>query len=304
VARLLREGLPVRCLVNPHRVGQAEWADADGATPDLVVGDPLDPEAVFRAVTGVHTIIHLENAFWWGGRDQLERVEVLGTQILVEAARAARVGRIITLSHLGATPSSAYLLHRTKGRVEEIIRNSGLAYTIIRTGIVFGQDDAFINHIAMTLASNPLVYLMVGQGEVVLHPIHVDDLVQTLVQALESITVVDATIEFGGPEYTSMRDLVRTVMRVTGQRRLVIGVAPYLMRFIVRMYGFVVVRAMITPQWMDLLATNRTATIGNCYLYFGFNPRRIEDTLVTYMPGRPYLRLLIRESFRRRPRRR
>src|SRR5690606_17022266 len=173
----------------------------------------------FRAVTGAHVIIHLENAQWWGRPRDLERIELAGTQNLITAARAARVGRIITLSHLGAAPAAGYPLLRYKGMVEEAIRTSGLAYTILRSGLAFGEDDAFVNHLAMQLRANPYVFLMPGRGEVVLHPIYIEDLVSAIVCSLDSPDVVDQTIEIGGPEYMTLDDLVRTVMRVSGMRR-------------------------------------------------------------------------------------
>jgi hypothetical protein len=44
----------------------------------------------------------------------------------------------------------------------------------------------------------------------------------------------------------------------------------------------------MTPQWFDILASNRTAQLGNLYDYCGVRPVRFEDTLLTYMPRRRY----------------
>lgn len=302
VERLLADKLPVRCLVAEHKQDDIPWDLSAEHAPQIVVGHVMDEEALFRAVTGVHTIIHLEGAMWWGRPRDMERIEVSGTRNLLLAARSARVGRIITLSHLGAAPSSAYTLHKIKGQVEELVRNSGLAYTIIRCGVVFGEGDAFINNIAMMLAANPFFFLMPGRGEVVLHPIYIDDVVQAIMRAQEAIDVIDRMIDIGGQEYTTLDDLLRTVMRVTGQYRLIIGVPPYLLRWIAQVYAFIFPRALVTPQWLDLLATNRTAPLSNIYESFGFQPRRLEDTLVRYLPHQRHFLKLIRYAFRRRPR--
>jgi len=303
VRELLAQGLPVRCLLPENRARRLPW-DAENAehVPDLVLGNVLDDEALYQAVIGVHTIIHLESAQWWGSERNLERIELAGTRNLVSVARAARVGRIVTLSHLGASSSSAYVLHRIKGQVEEIVRNSGLAYTILRSGIVFGEEDAFINNIAMMLATNPAMHLMPGQGEIALHPIYIDDIVQCLVRSLENLDAVDNTIEVGGPEYITYEDLLLTIMRVTRNPRLIIPVPPYALRLMTRIYGLIFPRSLTTPQWLDILATNRTTQLGNVFTYFGFRPRRIEDTLVTYMKKRNYLLRSAGTIFRRRPR--
>jgi NADH dehydrogenase len=302
VRQLMAEGLPVRCLLPEYQSRRLPWHDEPGGVPEIVVGTLLDDEAVFKAVTGVHTIIHLASAQWWGRQRDLERVEIAGTRNLIAIARSARVGRIITLSHLGAASSSAYLLHRIKGQVEELVRNSGLAYTILRTGIIFGEDDVFINHIAMMLRMNPFFFLMPGQGEIVLHPIYIDDLVKAIGRSLESIDAIDKTLEIGGLEYVTLEDLLFTVMRVTGMQRFIIPVPPYLLRWITIVYDRLLPRTLMTPQWLDILATNRTAGLGNMYDYFRFQPRRFEDTLLTYLPRQRHFWRVLRHTFRRRPR--
>lgn len=301
VHQLLSESLPVRILLPENYRGRLPWADND-LQPETIEGSILDEEALYRAVTGVHTIIHLANAQWWGSERNLERIELAGTRHLMSVARSARVGRIIYLSHLGTSAASAYTLHRIKGQVEDIIRNSGLAYTILRSGVVFGEDDAFINHIAMMLASNPFIYLLPGQGEIALHPLYIDDLVKCIILSLESLDAVDNLLEIGGMEHIGFEDLLLTIMRVTGMYRLIIPVPPYLMRIIAAFYGIIFPRSLMTAQWLDILATNRTTQLGNIYNYFGFQPRRIEDTLLTYLPQKNHFAGLLRHTFRRRPR--
>ncbi len=300
---LMAQGLPVRCLLPPFATKHLPWDVQHPHAPHILTGTILDAEATFRAVTGVHTIIHLSSAQWWGRQRDLERIEVGGTRNLVAQARAARVGRIITLSHIGASPASAYTLLRVKGQVEEIIKNSGLAYTIIRSGLVFGEEDAFINHIAMLLSLNPLFFLMPGRGEVVLHPIYIQDLVSALIHSLETLEVVDHVVEIGGAEYTTLEDMLRTVMRVTGLYRPLVPTPPYLLRWLTAFFSFILPRSAMTAQWLDVLATNRSTRLSNAYDYFGIRPRRFEDTLVTYLPKRRHFWALLRYTFRRRPRR-
>ncbi|RMG78892.1 MAG: NAD-dependent epimerase/dehydratase family protein [Chloroflexi bacterium] len=302
VKRLMEQGEPVRCLISQYRANHISWDTEAPNAPEVIIGSLLDDEVLFRAMAGVHTVIHLENAQWWGRFRDLERIELNGTRKLIAAARAARIGRIIIPSHLGASSASAYTLLKIKGQVEELIRASGLAYTIIRSGIVFGPEDHFINHIAMMLSVNPLFFVMPGHGEIALHPIYIDDLVEAIVRSLEHIDIVDETIEIGGPEYTTFQDMMYTIMRVTGMQRLLIPMPPYLVRTIVSIYSRIFPRSIMTPQWLDILAANRTTRINNIYEIFGIQPRRFEDTLLTYLPKRRHFFSLLRMSLRRRPR--
>ncbi len=301
VRRLMAERLPSRCLLTERQARRLPWDASHPHAPELILGSILDEESSFRAVTGCHAVIHLENAMWWGRRRDLERIEIAGTRKLVAVSRAARVGRITALSQLGAAPSSAYTLHRVKGQVEELLRSSGLVYTIIRSGIVFAPDDSFINHIASMLRINPLFFLMPGHGEIALHPIYIDDLVEAIYRSLNRVRLVDRTVEIGGPEYTTLKDMIATIMRVTGMPRLVIPVPPYLLRWMTGFYSRLLPRSLMTSQWLDILASNRTAPLGSVYQHFGFHPRRFEATLLNYLPQRRHFFGGMRAAFRRRP---
>lgn len=299
---LMKTDYQVRCLVAPSNAKHITWSSDTPNAPEIIIGTLLDEEILFQSLVGVHVIIHLESGQWWANARQLERIELVGTRNLITAARSNRVGRIIYISHLGATPSSAFTLLRIKGQAEGLIRDSGLTFTIIRSGIVFAPDDAFINHIAMGLSINPLFVLMAGQGEVVLHPIYIDDLVQVIIASLERIETVDETFNIGGQEYITYEDLILTIMRLTGKNRFIIKMPPYTLRWLNTISRIFVRRTLFTNQWYDLLATNRTAPLGNTYHYFEFQPKRIEDTLLTYLPQKRYFFATLRYLFKKRPR--
>lgn len=304
VARLLRSGNPVRVLVPPQiaaRYRRRPWPWADAGEAEIFEGSIFHGESLFKAMQGVHTVFHLASAQWWGNYQDLEQVNLVGTRQVITAARSARVGRVILLSHLGAEPSSAYTLLRISGQVEEIVRAGGVAYTIFRAGVIFGPDDNFTNNLAMILKSNPLIALQPGQGENLLHPIFIDDLISSMENSLEMVSLVDQTIDIGGGEYLNYNELIRTMMRVTRSPRGLISVPPYFLRWITGIFNLIFPRWPITRQWFDILAGNRTAQLGNLYHYTGVHPVRFEDTLVTYMPQRYYFFEFLRFIFRRRP---
>ena len=289
IPALAEAGWPVRALVPPHR-RRMTWPDG----VEVTVGRVSDAAALHQAMQRVHTVFHLASAQWWGGRRDLERVDVEGTRNVIAAARSARIGRIFFLSHLGAEPSSAYRLLRVKGQVEALIRHSGLPYTIMRCGVLFGEEDRFVNNLAMLLRTNPIFFFQPGHGESLLHPLYIGDLVQALLNSLERIALVDATIEIGGAEYVTFNEMVRTVMRVSHAKRVIVSVPPYTLRGFTRTVRRVLRRWPMSPQWFDLLASNRTAKLGNLYDYCDVRPVRFEDTLLTYMPQRRYALELVR----------
>jgi uncharacterized protein YbjT (DUF2867 family) len=300
VERLASDGYPVRVLIPASRSDRVRLPANLPVNVSIVTGSIHDPESLHQAMTGVHTLFHLASAQWWGTRHDLERIDLQGTRTLVTSARAARIGRLVVVSHLGASPSSAFTLLRAKGQVEELVRSSGLAYTIFRSGIVFGPEDSFVNGIALLLRANPLIFFQPGQGEGLLHPIYIKDLVEALMCSLENLNTVDQTLEIGGPEYMTFNEMVRTVMRVTQAHRMLVSVPPYVLRTMTTFMNRLIPRWPMTPQWLDILAANRTAPLGNMFDLFNIRTVRFEDTIVTYMRGRRYLPELLRTTLRRR----
>ncbi len=249
---------------------------------------------------GVHTVFHLASAGWEGRPRDLKTVDLGGMQNIIAAARSARVGRVIVLSHLGASPASGFALLKIKGEIEEAVKTSGLAYTIFRCGVVFGEGDQFVNGIARLLRANPLLYFQPGHGEGLLHPIYIDDLIEALIRSLDHLDTVDALLSVGGPEYVTYNEMVRTIMRVTRARRTIVNIPPYLLRAINRLTHRLFPAFPGSPQWFDILAGNRTAPMGTLYNVFGIHPVRFEDTILTYMPKRRYRAELMRTLLRRR----
>jgi NADH dehydrogenase len=300
VAGLIAARQPVRVLLPPDfskaRINKLPWHES----VEIVIGTLYDADALHQALIDVNTVYHLASAQWWGRRRDLERVDLVGTRSLIAAARAARIGRIIVMSQLGASPSSAFTLLRAKGQFEDLIRTSGLAYTIIRSGIIFAPDDHFVNGIAALLHSNPVIVMQPGQGENLLHPLYIDDLVEALIRTLENVDTVDQIIEIGGPEYLSYNELLLTVMRVTHTPRSIVSLPPYLLRTLTRTTRTLFPGWPVTLQWYDILATNRTAPLGTIDTMFGIHPARFEDTIVLYMPRRRYALELGRALLRRR----
>lgn len=302
--QLLQAGHPVRIMLPPAmiaRYNRRAWPWAEAGEAEIVEGSIFHGETLFQAMQGVHTVFHLASAQWWGNRQELEQIDLVGTRQVVTAARTARAGRIIALSHIGAEPSSAYPLLRVKGQMEEVIRTGGVPYTIFRCGVVFGEDDHFVNNIAMILRTNPVLVLQPGGGENIMQPLYIDDLIAALEYSLESVELVDETVSIGGGEYISLNELLRTVMRVSRAKRFIFPVAPYMQRIVNGLANLVFPRWPVTRQWFDLFAGNRAVPLNSLYHHTGVQPVRFEDTLLTYMPRRRYSLEFVRYIFKRRP---
>ena len=263
----------------------------------IMLGSITDEESLLAAMDGVHTIIHLVTTEARGRHANLSGVDEEGTRKLVESARIARVGRIITVSRFGADKASAYPVMRTKGHIEDMIIKSGVSYTILRASVLFGQHDSFSEHIAMMARAFP-VYFVPGEGDTTLQPLWVEDMARCVVMSLEDLNLIDKVLDLGGPELLTYDRIVRRVMRASDSVRPIANV-PLLWHSAAAWFlDGLFARWPYTRYWVDLLSANRTSELGNVERYFGFRPTQLDlKVLRTYMQKRRYSFEMLRYIF-------
>jgi len=261
----------------------------------VVSGDVDDVPTLRLAMHGVTSIVHLAaiSRPYPRGRT-IESVNVGGTQNVIEAAREVGVQRIVFVSPIGADAHSAYPYLRSKGQAEELIRASGLDYTIVRASAVYGEDDEWTMPLAMGLHAVPLICLIPGDGRSRLQPLCVHDMATCLSACLSSAEKIGQTVDIGGPQFMTFGDVVTEIMKATGVKRrryyLHPGAAHSLARLSSRLLG----RPPFSDAAVDLLAVNRTTALDAVPFHFGFQAARMSGSLDYLKRPRPWRRMFVR----------
>lgn len=251
----------------------------EGIPVDVTVSSLMDERGLRAAMVGIETVYHLASNERQGGRSDLIKVEIQGTRAVLEAALDAGVKRIFYVSHLGADRASAFPALKAKGIAEEFIRRSGLEYTIVRSAVAFGPEDGLTNGIARLLSSVPIVFFVPGNGKMLLQPIWVEDLATCLTWALEDVGIANSTVEVGGPEYLTFRQVVEIVMKTRKVRRRLVGIPPPYIRGVTVLMESMANATPTTVYWLDYLAANRTTAIDTLPRIFGLMPSRMSARL-------------------------
>ena len=173
VKRLVEAGQPVLALVRNRA-----WAQAEGRLVnhklEWVQGDVTKPETLAAAMRGVDTVIHtVAIAIEKGGR-KYETINYQGTVNVVEAAKAAGVKRFINISQLGADAGLPYRFLASKGKAQDYVAASGLAWTALRPSVIWGPEDEFANTFARLAPISPLIYPIIGDGQARFQPVWVE----------------------------------------------------------------------------------------------------------------------------------
>jgi uncharacterized protein YbjT (DUF2867 family) len=199
-----------------------------GAT--FVAADVSDPVSLAQAFTGCDAVAHCAGINRELGAQTFQRVHIDGTRHVLEAARSAGVRTIVLLSFLRARPNCGSAYHETKWAAEEMVRASGLDFTIVKAGMTYGRGDHMLDHLSHSFHTLP-VLLSVGWREQPIRPLAVEDLIKVLKAALVDNRLASQTVAVVGAEQLSFSDAARRVARVLG-RRVLIFPAPVPLHYV------------------------------------------------------------------------
>lgn len=187
----------------------------------VVVSDLSNVNVLLESFKGGTVVAHCAGINREIGYQTYKRVQVEGTRNVVEAAKAAGIEKIVLMSFLRARPDCGSPYHESKWEAEEIVRNSGLDYTIIKAGVIYGPGDHMLDHLSHALHTFP-VFGLVGLQEKSVRPLAVEDLVHVMRAALVDRRMKRQTIALLGPEEIYLSEAVRRVAEVIGKQPLMV----------------------------------------------------------------------------------
>lgn len=219
VPHLAERGHTVRA-ISRHARRLPGWSD--GVQP--LTADVESGAGLGAALSGADAVVSLVAIPREQDGRTFEAVNVGGVEHVLEAARAAGVGRIVHVSVLGVTDDPALKYLSSKWRGEQLVRESGLEWVVLRPSLLFGTGDGFFNLIKVTLTWwSPGIMAIPGDGATRFQPLSVDDLAIAIEASLVEPARAGSVYELGGPAYLSYREIVDAVMAATGKRRLKLG---------------------------------------------------------------------------------
>lgn len=185
--------------------------DALAASPNTGVNS-ITREGLAQAMDGAEIVVDVANAPSWEDKAVLEFFETSGRNLLA-AETAAGVRHHVALSIVGSErlPENGYF--RAKVAQENLIKASGIPYTILRATQFF----EFVGGIAQSATVGEEICL----SPALIQPMASDDVVAALADVTLA-TPVNGTVEVAGPEAMPLDELVRRFLRATQDTRKVV----------------------------------------------------------------------------------
>lgn len=182
------------------------------ASPNTGV-NTITREGLSAALDEAEVVVDVANAPVWEDQAVLDFFETSGRNLLAAEA-AAGVRHHVALSIVGSErlPHNGYF--RAKVAQENLIKASGIAYTIVRATQFF----EFVDGIARSATIGNEIRL----SPALIQPMASDDVAAALADVALA-PPVNGTIEVAGPEALPLDELVRRFLQGTGDPRTVVA---------------------------------------------------------------------------------
>lgn len=219
-----------------------------GLDVDFRPADVRDRTGLAAAMEGCSSVVHLAGLVLAGGNDELFRqTNVEGTANVLLAARGAGVGRFVHVSSISVEYPMGNAYSASKAAAEDLVRGSGLEWTILRPSLAWGDPSAAEHAAFVAGVLSRRILPLPGGGRARKAPVHVDDLAAAFASALDLSESVGMALPLAGPRVLTLAEMASEIRAARGVRGRVLHVPVALSRNWARWVAPILRRAGIDP---------------------------------------------------------
>jgi NADH dehydrogenase len=247
-----------------------------------IPADLTDAETLARPLREVETVVHaaaitanLKEPY----RGAYDRINRVGTENLVKAAKAAGVSRIVLLSGLVQPPVQPGTYMATRVAMEETVRSSGIPYVILQPSVLFGDGAEFVAALAGVSNWSPVLPIL-GPPTMLFQPLWIGDLLRILEECVTGDAQLGQVLPVGGAEYVTFRQILQTILAATHRRRLLMPLPMPVARLQAQLMTALLPHPPLTPATLELFGFDNKTELDSVERSFGFKPRAFREHLL------------------------
>ncbi|MEO0562430.1 MAG: NmrA family NAD(P)-binding protein [Chloroflexota bacterium] len=186
--------------------------DFAGKDVEVMQADLLDEASIRRACNGVDVVFASVASMLGRGKNASQHVDLDGQCRLIDIAVEAGVKHFVYMSTHEATHDNPVAFFRYKAQTEDYLRESGLTYTILRASAFFEPHATLIGEDVLKGGSA----MIMGRGDNPRNFVANCDVARFAFIALTDPRAYNQTIEIGGPENLTSKQVAEIYARAAG----------------------------------------------------------------------------------------
>ena len=225
VRRILEEGHQVTCLVrSPEKLTKFSWRNHPAMK--VVAGELEDTAAVTRALEDIDVAYYLVHSMQSAKGEYAQRDRELASSFAEQVDRSS-CRRVIYLGGLGELGPDLSEHLDSRREVAEILQGGHVSTTVFRAAMIIGSGSASFETLRYLVERLPIMVTPKWVNTET-QPVAIRDVLRYLVECLSVDQTAGRTIDIGGPDVMTYRQIMQIMAQKLGLRKRIILPVPVL----------------------------------------------------------------------------
>ena len=268
IEKFIDSGQDIRCMVRAESRSNtlSGIVNNSGGKASFTSGDLLSPDSMIDALNGVSGIVYM--------------VDLVKTDLLenfLSAISRTRAKRAVFISSTTVLLPTRSDVKDKKLQSEELIKKSGLDYTILRPTMIYGiSGDPNFSKMLEFIKKRGF-FIIFGNGENLIQPVYIGDIAEAVTDIVNNDLTHGKIYELAGKKPLKYNDMLNTVRKASGIDfkifRLPIGPA----KAFIYVFGRLSKKLSLTPGQIERMGIDKAYSYKDAEKDFNFSPLPFEE---------------------------
>ncbi|NMF89948.1 NAD-dependent epimerase/dehydratase family protein [Aromatoleum petrolei] len=226
-------------------------------------------------LAGIDAVINCVGIIGENGGQRFAPLHTLAPSALFRACAQVGIRRVLQISALGADETAFSAYHLSKRAADDCLRSLDLDWFVLRPSLIYGRSGKSAR-LFMRLAALPRVPV-IGDGQQAIQPVHIGDVVATVMRCLASPQVRQA-LDIVGPETVTFADWLQRMREAQGLPRARLVRIPVSLAMALARVGRYI-NPILQPENLRMLETGYKADFRPLARFLGRMPHTADARL-------------------------
>ncbi|MHB1347262.1 MAG: SDR family oxidoreductase [Candidatus Humimicrobiaceae bacterium] len=265
---LLAEGKQLRCLYRTETARlklMALRGDIEGRL-NLAEGNMSSPDSLYYGLNGIDIAVYMI---------RLEYTQFVKN--FLDAALKCGLKRVVFISSTTTMLPTENKFKAMKLESEELIKKSGINYTILRPTMIYGgkEDNNFFK--MLNFIKKKGFFVIFGNGKNLIQPVHVDDVAKAVTDVLDDPATFNKTYVICGRNAIQYNEMLQTVRNLLGKNFRIIKLPINASKFAVNIYKKIVKKSDFNSDQIERMRIDKAYSYEDASRDFGFDPMSFRE---------------------------
>lgn len=268
IKKLLAEEIKVRCLFRSEAAKSKliDLGEDFKNQLDLADGNLYSSDSLVYSLKGSQSAIYMV---------RLEYIDFVKN--FLDAALKCGLKRVIFVSSTTTMLPTENKFKILKLEAEELIKKSGLNYTILRPTMIYGgkEDNNFFKMLSFIQKKG--FFVIFGSGKNLIQPVHVDDAADAIFKVLDNPAAYNKTYVLCGKDALQYNEMLQIVRNTLGRNFRIVKLPIGASKFAVNIYKKIVKKSDFNSDQIERMKINKAYSYEEAGRDFGFAPMSFKE---------------------------